>query len=544
MTLAVDLAPHEFAANYLFDQYYLSGWFAADSLVKQGGGSVVAEFTDEGETWVTKLYYQDSNIQHPGLTNPQGTPFEIEEMREFRLAIFRHPDEDPVGKQRFNAHLAPRWQGMQVETSKGEVSEYSVPKGITEAINVRVSGANIQFDRYHGLLQDAGRAVDLHPRYVREPHDYSNVQDAERYVRLLKDEAGPVHSRTGPIASMAHLLEDDRDGYRKLVQNERDEHGRHLPGYYHTVTLGPKRIEAAFPSHRLPKEIKHYYAREALSVPNDSPLRHPKLGASYQRSRWDRKLGVDELDELERELDETVLSVLEDAGLSVRVMSSDGGDGSGTFPFVEDAYFTPSNVEQDREIIPLDLTQIRQEQENVVVKYLSENGGLSPVQHEAVHTLLSDGGEVAPKDIAEQNDRHVDSVYRALQAIPELVETAYGKVALKSDYTAELLTQALEDAKDAGERAVRTLGETIKATKRGYRQERRALASYAELHGIDLHDGGAGVVIKMLRDGDTRRRVTQLFNLWTDAGKDPQRLREATIEFDNGAVGTVWQWLR
>jgi len=41
------------------------------------------------------------------------------------------------------------------------------------------------------------------------------------------------------IAGLAHLLENDRQGFRKLVQNDDDEQGRNLPGYYHTVTLGP-----------------------------------------------------------------------------------------------------------------------------------------------------------------------------------------------------------------------------------------------------------------------------------------------------------------
>ncbi|ELZ04976.1 hypothetical protein C481_03467 [Natrialba asiatica DSM 12278] len=37
---------------------------------------------------------------------------------------------------------------------------------------------------------------------------------------------------------------------------------------------------------------------------------HPKVGASYQVSRWDKKLGVtpEELNQLGRELDQTILS--------------------------------------------------------------------------------------------------------------------------------------------------------------------------------------------------------------------------------------------
>lgn len=166
--------------------------------------------------------------------------------------------------------------------------------------------------------------------YFVDPHEYSTVLDAERYVRLHRDASGPVHARDGPSASMAHLLEDDRSGYRKLVQNDDDEHGRNLPGYYHTVTLGPKRVQAAFPDHTSPREVKHYYAQEAASMSADNSLAHPKVGASYQVSRWDKSIGVDELDELERQLDQTVHSVLAEAGVQIHAGDAD--------PFVEDAY--------------------------------------------------------------------------------------------------------------------------------------------------------------------------------------------------------------
>ena len=37
-----------------------------------------------------------------------------------------------------------------------------------------------------------------------------------------------------------------------------------------------RRIREAFPDHRLPKEMKHYYAREAFGLTPSKPLAHPK----------------------------------------------------------------------------------------------------------------------------------------------------------------------------------------------------------------------------------------------------------------------------
>ncbi|MDF9747942.1 hypothetical protein [Natrinema salsiterrestre] len=168
-------------------------------------------------------------------------------------------------------------------------------------------------------------------------------------------------------------------------------------------------------------------------------------------SRWDETIGVtdDGLEELITQLDETVCSVMADAGLPVHPADDDRGDGHG--PFVADAYFDPTE-EQEVNVVSLDLTRIRETQESVVVKHLSD--GLSPVEWEALETLVTDGGQVSPQDIAEEHGRHVDSVRRALKRIPELVESEYGSVSLRSNHVAEMVHDAVEQARDATRRAV------------------------------------------------------------------------------------------
>lgn len=255
VTVYVEPAPHEFAANYLFNERGLASFFAVDRRVKRGGGSALGTFIHDGEEWQARLYYQESGLQHPGDTTLRGTNFDIETLREYRLNVISLDDE--VGQRKFNVHLAPRWPGMKSQSGEG----IPVPDGFGEGVNIRVSGSNIEFAEYLVLIQRAFGAVDIRPDYFAEPHPYSNVRDAERYVRLHRVASGRVHARDGPIARLGHLLENDRNGYRKVVQNDQTERKEALPGYYHTVTLGQKRIQEAFPSHELPKEIKHYYAR-------------------------------------------------------------------------------------------------------------------------------------------------------------------------------------------------------------------------------------------------------------------------------------------
>ncbi|WP_458188999.1 DUF7845 domain-containing protein [Haladaptatus sp. NG-WS-4] len=541
MTGYVEPAPHEFVANYLFDANGLAPFFAADSQVKAGGGSQRSEFYDQGEQWMVTLYYQDSNVVHPGSRLPTGTEWRLDEMREFRLKVKRYGEEDPVGQQSFNAHITPRWQGMKVEKRDGTVSDYSVPDGIHEAVNVKIQGSNIDFHRYLHLLQSAALAVGIRADYFEEPHEYSNVQDAERYVRVHEDASGPVHARDGPIASMGHLLESDRQGYRKLVQNDDDDHCRNLPGYYHTVTLDSRRIREAFPDHSLPKEIKHYYAREALSQEGDSPLAHPKVGVSYQVNRWDEKLGVtpEELNKLERELDQTVLSVLADAGLDV-------APSQGTSPFVADAYFEAKTTDDGPDPIGLDLTHIRSTQESVVIRHLAD--GLSPVQWESIQTLVTDGGEVSPADIADEHSRHVESVRRALRGIDDLVVREYAKVSLRSNYVAELVHDAVQEAQEAVKRAAETGAKAIRAAEQGMEKTMSAFIAWAARHGVDVDDALSRRDARMkLRFGEpgreTRRAIQEGFRIWKEADLPAERFRMAQIRFSDGGFADAWQYL-
>jgi hypothetical protein len=532
---AVSPAWHEFAMQLNFSGG-LAPYFAAHAVVRSSGGSREIEFSRDGETWLAKLYYQSSGIEHPGVRLPTGTEWDLDQVREFRVKVKRRGDEDEPGQQSFNAHLRPRWKGMRVERSDGETQELALPPGMREGVNLRVTGSNIRPTRYLPLLRDAARALDLNPDYFTEPDDSSTVRDAERYVRLLEDASGPVHARDGPIAKLGHLLENDRSGYRKVVQNDTDGQGNDVPGYYHTATLGPGRVEEAWPNHQLPKEVKHYRARHAESLDQDDPLRHPKVGVSYQVNRWDGSLGVTEegLVRLERELDETLHSVLCEAGLP---LEPPGGDGSP--PYQPDPYFD-AEVGEHTDPPKLNLTELESEQEHVVIRELAKTGGVSPVEEEIVEYLLADGGTASPADIAEEHGRHVGSVRRALRRMDELIDRKYGEVALASNHIAEMLHSAVSELRDASTRLSEATGEALLSATRGLDETTSALRTWLAAH--DCETDSRGQAVKKLRLGEFEPAgkygyaevISELrkgLNYWTDADRDPAAFKHATVLF-------------
>ena len=539
----VRTAPHEFDANLNFEEYGLDPFFAADSRIKEGGGSVSGRFKSGGDIWGAQLSYQDTGIVHPGEETPQGTPFRIETIREYRLRV--KLSEDRTGEKKFTAHLRPRWKGMEAERKDGSTVEIPVP--FLEGVNLRVQGSNIEFDRYHDLLKGAMNSLDINPKYFEEIHGSSNIQDAERYVRLHRDQSGPIHARDGPIWALGHVLENDRDGYRKIVQNDRDEHSKNLPGYYHTVTLDARRVQEAWPDHRLPKEIKHYYAREAHDRDGSDPLAHPKLGASYQSSQDTETFHFSEenLETLNRELEETVHSVLQAAGIDTSPGAGKPPEDRGTGVFVEDSYFDVELVDRPNPSI-IDVAQVKQNQENIVIKYLAD--GISPVQREALRTLVTDGGQVSPKDISEENDRHLGSVYRALRELDELVERSYGEVALRSDHVAEMVHESLQEARDAYGRSARTMAKVKEAADKQYGEAMEKFVAWAERHGVDYRrDRAEQLEIEFpedthfkMKDGRLSGEIARLirigYDYWTQAGQDPAVFRTADIEIRNRNV--------
>jgi hypothetical protein len=533
MTGLIQPAPHEFNAQYNYADG-LDAYFAFDSVVKQADGSRETQFRHEGELWNVTLYYQESNICHPGDTTPAGTPFEIENIREFRIQVAAA--DDTAGQRSFNAHLRPRWDGMEVESDDGTSHDLNVP--FEEGVNLRITGSNIAFAEYLNLIQQAAHSLGVKWSYFADPHKSSNTEQAEMYVRVHKDKSGPVHARDGPLARMGHLLESDRDGHRKIEQRDMDERGEQLPGYRHQVGLDENRIQEILPDHSLPKRAKHYYAREALNKAKSDPLAHPKVGAIYYSNLWrdqDQKLGVspDDLEQLQRELEDAVLSILHDAGLSV----------SDTAPYVSDAYFEAEITDRERQVVQLPLEEIEQNQESVVIREIAD--GLSPVEWEALDVLVTDGGEVAPADIADAGGFHIDSVHRALDRIDGMVEREYGTVELRSTYVGELVHDAINQAKEATRDAVEAGAKALDAAERGMDERTSALVAFASRYleswretddGLRLDFGTIEADTREEANREIRRILREGKQLWDEMREDEMAWRmgkwRARIRYD------------
>lgn len=186
-------------------------------------------------------------------------------------------------------------------------------------------------------------------------------------------------------------------------------------------------------------------------------------------------------------------------------------------------------------MVDLPLQDIKERQESVVISNVAD--GMSPVEWEALEVLVTDGGEVAPTDIAESGDFHVDSVYRALDRIDQMIQREYGSVELRSSYVGELVHDAVTSAKERTRNAVEAGAKALAAAERGLDrldQRTSAFVAWASQHCESWRENDDGVTIDFGEVeaetlDDARREIRQELRegkqLWDEMRNDEMKWR-------------------
>ncbi|WP_050023494.1 hypothetical protein [Halorubrum saccharovorum] len=305
-----------------------------------------------------------------------------------------------------------------------------------EGYDVEVEGSYWDFEQYPTVFRQSLDALatrqgfrfnsptPIYPADFDEDrlHKSSNIVDAELYVRVLKGETGEVIAYDGTLHEISLLLAGDREGYTKSVRDDRE-----CPGHYHTATIDSRRAGELVGSHELAKEFKHYHMRNPDAV-EGTALENPKIGVSLQNSIHDETLYWRDLDTLVTELDEALLNVLNWSSIPTRP------DGQ---IFVADDYFEVTGSRRWRKLLPDRLPRIEEKQDDQIFATAAR---MNETDTEMVETLLTDGGETSPKELAQSIGIHIDTVYRALKRLSPLVDHTYGEVQLGSKYIAQELT--------------------------------------------------------------------------------------------------------
>lgn len=469
---------HELDTHLIFTEHGLDPFYWLDSVRKdydgwETDGKPTTTMRHDGHTYHLCYDYDTS-----GLDPWKHESYQLETVPEFRIYFTR--DDELYSGERADEKEArngaggtmtfrPRWPGL---TSDGE--EVSVPDLGGPYIDVEIQQSNHYPTELPELLRRAAQAFGGNPRYFETPHDTSNVQDLAVYVRLTREVSGRVHAPDGPIARMHSLLEGDRSGYRKHVENHTK-----LPGYYVTTTLTPDRHAELIRGHRLPIEAKHYYPQQPQQFGPDDALYYPKVEVSYQVSQSDDTLFWDDVEKAHRELSETLLNLLDWSDVSINP-----GGGSGR-PYVSDAYFDADAARRwNLKLVDDPTPEIESEQKARVMRLW---GDMLDSDRQVVEHLLTDGGATSPADAADATGLSYRTIRRVIDRLEGVVEHSYGDIQIQSK---RIQNELLERVRAAGENFKKGVeAAVIEAADAGADRSRSAWKAAKHRFDVTVRDG-------------------------------------------------------
>lgn len=437
MTLTETVRPqtHELDAHLIFTEYGLDPFYWLDSVRKdydgwETEGKPTATMEHEGDSYHLCYDYDISGLdpwEHQSYTLETVPQFRIYFTRDDELYNGERADKDEARNGAAGTILfRPRWPNLTSDGKEVEVPDLGGPY-----LDARIQQSNHRPDELPELLAGAVQAFGGNPRYFEQIHETSNVTDLAVYVRLLRDVSGRVHAPDGPIARMHNLLEGDREGYRKHVENHTE-----LPGYYVTTVVTPDRMTELIRGHRLPVEIKHYYPNHPEKFEEGDALYYPKVEVAYQTSQTDETLYWEDVEDARRELAQTLMNCLEWADVSLT-----GGE-----PYVSDAYFDADREERWNVRLVDDPTpEIESDQK---ARVMSLWGDMLDSDRQVVEHLLTDGGATSPADAADATGLSYRTIRRVIDRLEGVVEHSYGDMQIASK---RIQQELLERVRAAGE---------------------------------------------------------------------------------------------
>jgi hypothetical protein len=349
---------------------------------------------------------------------------------------------------------------------------------------------------------------DIRPENI---HHSSNIVDGELYVRLYEEKTGPLYAIDGPIHRISMLLADERSGYAKSIRDDRE-----CEGYYHVATIDSNRAAELLGGHALGKEFKHYHVNNPSAVAGDDMLEHPKFGVALQNSVTDRTVYWDDLRRLEKELDEALLNVLDWADIPTRP------DGQ---YYVKDNVFEVAGERRFRQLATNQLPSIQHEQHNDVMRVVNN---LAPTDAETLDKLLADGGQISPASLAEDLGRHIDTIYRALDRLGDIVIHEYGDVRLRSKNIAQEVLKYVQGAKESFEVSMSEAADKLIQAERVAEGD-SAFARWRETYGVEIEttDDGERDELSMKYEPSSKHEVREILRAgaryWSQLVDKPPR---------------------
>ena len=446
----VATAPHECEGNLIFTEHGLSPYWVVSKLLFDGfdgpSGEIDAELA--GSSWTVVLKYQKG-----GIAPRPSDPIDVDRLYEFRIGLY----EKGVSERKTNYHFQPRFPGMSHYETGEPISTPFDHMDVDEGVNFHFSGSNFEPEEYLHLLPDvldllaseAGMRINS-DYFATQPHEMSNITTFERYVRLRRSMSSKVIGQSGIMKRLLHLCANERGSqFEYKVDNEE------IVGKNHRAVLPKADAKRLISGHQYGKQIKHYHPKHVRSKDETGPLYHPKVGVLVKKSlnsgnaiKWSQK------EELRREIEETLINMLYWADVPTKADPT---------TFVSDHHFevtaaeSPVSFEQDP------TPEMETQQEALLVTQLRD---LDDSDMAVLETLVTDGGEQHPAEIADRTEYGISTIYRALDRLEGILRNENATVTFTTKKIKQEIAAIIEKTEhhieNAADRASSLLGMEVR----------------------------------------------------------------------------------
>lgn len=434
-------APHELEGNLIFTEHGLSPyWAVTNLLIEEFDGSTEIVHSIDGEQWTIQMSYQKGGIA-PRSEDEVGS----DRLYEVRVAGYGH------GERKANFLIQPRFRGMSHYETGDLISTPFEHIPAETGVNVRFSGSNLEPDRFPELLcsfidrlaQDAGLRFNR-GYFAGQPHEMSNITTYERYLRITREWSSKVVGRTGVIHRLSQLYASEKGSQYELRVDNEDVVGKNT-----RLLLSSDDARKLVSGHRFGKQIKHYHPKHVRSKQTDDPLYHPKVGVLLKKSLNDGAFAWSERDELRQEIDETLINVLYWSDVPVRPDPT---------TYVADDHFEVKTAESAVSLETDPTPEMEAKQEALLVTTLRD---LCESDVAVLETLVSDGGDRHPRELAESTNHGISTIYRALDRLGDLVQNDRANVSIASKKLEQEIASIVESTeyqiRNAADRAAKLL---------------------------------------------------------------------------------------
>ncbi|QGN05836.1 hypothetical protein Hrd1104_00045 [Halorhabdus sp. CBA1104] len=406
---------HGLGAKLLWADHGLSPYWGVVSVHEPDHDADLDPFEAIGETWDVVA----SNHWEGQIAPPEDAEGIDGGLYEYSYTV---EAEDAVGDKDVVLQFRPAFPNAE-NVHSGEPMQ-GIPDDLPRGIRVQIMSTNVTATEALRVLLAFAEHVGLNPDYFADdPHEWSQVYQYERYVRLARPVSEDHIVGSGGIIDRLADFASDQSGRGEYKWDNEE-----IVGHYLSVASDADTWGMLLPDEdQHGKALKNYHpANPRGDTSGSDPLAHPKVEISLSNEYDpDGSVSWSDLGDLQAELDESMLNVLSWAGVPL-------GPDAGVW-VAEDPYFDVDALDRNIEIASNPLPDLREQTEKHVESELIRTE-MSDAQEE-VFTVLADGGQQHYETVAEEAGVGTSTVYRLVDKLPSLIESDGGLLDFADDVT-------------------------------------------------------------------------------------------------------------